>query len=53
MHNNIDNLLAGGFEYVYGMVHFLLPNNKIMIMTWFDTVPSIADGVQHDLRLSS
>ena len=53
MHNNIDNLHAGGFEYVYGMVHFLLPNNKMMIMTRFDTVPSIADGVQHDLRSSS
>ena len=34
-------------------VHFLFPNNKMMIMTRFDTVPSIADGVQHDLRSSS
>ena len=37
--------IAGGFEYVYEMVHFLFPNNKMMIMTRFDTVPSIADGV--------
>ena len=35
------------------MVHFLFPNNKMMIMTQLDTVPSIADGVQHDLRSSS
>ena len=33
-------------------VHFLFPNNKMIIMTRFDTVPSIADGVQHDLRSS-
>ena len=50
MYYLIHVYIAGGFEYVYEMVHFLFPNNKMMIMTRFDTVPSIADGVQHDLR---
>ena len=53
MYYLIHVYIAGGFEYVYEMVHFLFPNNKMMIMTRFDTVPSIADGVQHDLRSSS